>query len=98
MTELEALSARLEEAVKKQTEADEAYHKAAEEVESIKAAMVDLKKCKEKRVDEFFKAGMNARRNLQEMCDLAYGNGIGKVSIKVYIPVYMGDGPYEFKL
>lgn len=55
MTELEALSARLEEAVKKQTEADEAYHKAAEEVESIKAEMVELKKRKEKRVYEFFK-------------------------------------------
>lgn len=98
MTELETLSARLEEAVKKQTEADEAYHKAAEEVESIKDAMVELKKLKEKRVDEFFKAGMNARKNLQEMCDLAYGDGIGKVSIKVYIPVYMEDGPYEFML
>ncbi len=98
MTELEALSARLEEAVKKQTEADEAYHKAAEEVESIRAEMVELKKRKEKRVDEFFKAGMNARKNLQEMCDLAYGDGIGKVSIKVYIPVYRGDGPYEFNL
>lgn len=98
MTELETLSARLEEAVKKQTEADEAYHKAAEEVESIKAAMVELKKRKKKRVDELFKAGMNARKNLQEMCDLAYGGGIGNVSITVYIPVYMGDGPYEFKL
>lgn len=94
---VETLSAQLEEAVKKQMEADEAYHKAAEEVESIKAAMVELKR-KEKRVDEFVKAGMNARKNLQEMCDLAYGDGIGKVSIKVYIPVYMGDGPYEFKL
>lgn len=94
---VETLSAQLEEAVKKQMEADEAYHKAAEEVESIKAAMVELKR-KEKRVDEFVKAGMNARKNLQEMCDLAYGDGIGKVSIKVCIPVYMGDGPYEFKL
>jgi multidrug resistance efflux pump len=98
MTELETLSARLEEAVKKQTEADEAYHKAAEEVESIKAAMVELKKRKEKRVNELSKAGMNARKNLQEMCNLAYGDSIGKVSITVYIPVYMGDGPYEFEL
>ena len=46
MTELDTLRARLEEAVKKQTEADEAYHKAAEEVESIKAAMVELKNAK----------------------------------------------------
>lgn len=98
MTELETLSARLEEAVKKQTEADEAYHKAAEEVESIKASMVELKKRKKKRVDELFKAGMNARKKLQEMCDLAYGDSIGKVLITVYIPVYMGDGPYEFEL
>nr|DAP65439.1 MAG TPA: hypothetical protein [Caudoviricetes sp.] len=48
MTELETLSARLEEAVKKQTEADEAYHKAAEEVESIKAEMVRVKNKREK--------------------------------------------------
>ena len=41
---------------------------------------------------------MNARKNLQEMCNLAYGDSIGKVSITVYIPVYMGDGPYEFEL
>ncbi len=40
MTELETLSARLEAAAKRQMEADEAYHKAAEEVESIKAEMV----------------------------------------------------------
>nr|DAE67369.1 MAG TPA: hypothetical protein [Caudoviricetes sp.] len=48
MTELETLSARLEEAVKKQIEADEAYHKAAEEVESIKAEMVRVKNKREK--------------------------------------------------
>lgn len=48
MTELETLSARLEEAVKKQTEADEAYHKAAEEVESIKAEMVRVKNKRKK--------------------------------------------------
>ena len=48
MTELETLSAQLEEAVKRQTEADEAYHKAANEVESIKAAMVELKNRKKK--------------------------------------------------
>ena len=48
MTELETLSARLEEAVKKQTEADEEYHKAAEEVESIKAEMVRVKNKREK--------------------------------------------------
>ena len=48
MTELDTLRARLEEAVKKQTEADEAYHKAAEEVESIKAEMVRVKNKREK--------------------------------------------------
>ena len=49
MTELEFLSARLEAAAKRQMEADEAYHKAAEEVESIKAEMVRAKNKREKR-------------------------------------------------
>lgn len=49
MTELEILSALLEAAAKRQMEADEAYHKAAEEVESIKAEMVRVKKQARKR-------------------------------------------------
>jgi hypothetical protein len=49
MTELEILSALLEVAAKRQMEADEAYHKAAEEVESIKAEMVRVKKQARKR-------------------------------------------------
>lgn len=48
MTELETLSARLEAAAKRQMEADEAYHKAAEEVESIKAELVRVKNKREK--------------------------------------------------
>ena len=48
MTELETLSARLEAAAKRQMEADEAYHKAAEEGESIKAEMVRVKNKREK--------------------------------------------------
>jgi hypothetical protein len=48
MTELETLSALLEAAAKRQMEADEAYHKAAEEVESIKAEMVRVKNKREK--------------------------------------------------
>jgi hypothetical protein len=49
MTELEFLSERLEAAAKRQMEADEAYHKAAEEVEVIKAEMVRAKKQARKR-------------------------------------------------
>jgi hypothetical protein len=48
MTELETLSALLEAAAKRQMEADEAYHKATEEVESIKAEMVRVKNKREK--------------------------------------------------
>ena len=48
MTDLETLSARLEAAATWQMEADEAYHKAAEEVESIKAEMVRVKNKREK--------------------------------------------------
>ena len=48
MTKLEILSALLEVAAKRQMEADEAYHKAAEEVESIKAEMVRVKNKREK--------------------------------------------------
>lgn len=48
MTELEILSALLEVAAKRQMEADEAYHKAAEEVESIKAEMVRVKKARKR--------------------------------------------------
>lgn len=59
MTELEILSALLDVAAKRQMEADEAYHKAAEEVESIKAEMVRVKK---------------REKELQKICDVAYGN------------------------
>ena len=48
MTKLEILSALLEVAAKRQMEADEAYHKAAEEVESIKAEMVRVKNKRKK--------------------------------------------------
>lgn len=71
MTELEILSALLEVAAKRQMEADEAYHKAAEEVESIKAEMVRVKNKREK--------------ELQKNCDAAYGNE-AKIKILVYIP------------
>lgn len=71
MTELEIMSALLDVAVKRQMEADEAYHKAAEEVESIKAEMVRVKNKREK--------------ELQKICDVAYGNE-AKIKILVYLP------------
>lgn len=70
MTELEILSALLDVAAKRQMEADEAYHKAAEEVESIKAEMVRVKK---------------REKELQKICDVAYGNG-AKIKILVHLP------------
>lgn len=88
MTEFEILSARLETAVKKQTEADEAYHKAAEDVENIKAAMVELKnrKTKECAEKELFASCRETKAQLKELCDLAYGKNRGDVSIHLYIP------------
>lgn len=88
MTELEFLSARLEAAAKRQMEADEAYHKAAEEVESIKAEMVRAKNKREKELDavgELLCKGRTARKELQKICDVAYGNG-AKIKILLYLP------------
>lgn len=88
MTELEILSALLEVAAKRQMEADEAYHKAAEEVESIKAEMVRVKKKREKELDavgELLCKGRTARKELQKICDVAYGNE-AKIKILVYLP------------
>ena len=72
MTELEILSALLEVAAKRQMEADEAYHKAAEEVESIKAEMVRVKNKREKELDavgELLCKGRTARKELQKICE-----------------------------
>lgn len=88
MTELEILSALLEVAAKRQMEADEAYHKAAEEVESIKAEMVRVKNKREKELDavgELLCKGRTARKELQKNCDVAYGNE-AKIKILVYLP------------
>lgn len=88
MTELEILSALLEVAAKRQMEADEAYHKAAEEVESIKAEMVRVKNKREKELDavgELLCKGRTARKELQKICDVAYGNE-AKIKISVYLP------------
>nr|DAE62199.1 MAG TPA: hypothetical protein [Caudoviricetes sp.]DAO52885.1 MAG TPA: hypothetical protein [Caudoviricetes sp.] len=88
MTELEILSALLEAAAKRQMEADEAYHKAAEEVESIKAEMVRVKNKREKELDavgELLCKGRTARKELQKICDVAYGNE-AKIKISVYLP------------
>lgn len=88
MTELEILSALLEVAAKRQMEADEAYHKAAEEVESIKAEMVRVKNKREKELDavgELLCKGRTARKELQKICDVAYGNE-AKIKILVYLP------------
>lgn len=88
MTELEILSALLEAAAKRQMEADEAYHKAAEEVESIKAEMVRVKNKREKELDavgELLCKGRTARKGLQKICDVAYGNE-AKIKISVYLP------------
>lgn len=88
MTELENLSARLEAAAKRQMEADEAYHKAAEEVEVIKAEMVRAKNKREKELDavgELLCKGRTARKELQKNCDIAYGNG-AKIKILLCLP------------
>ena len=88
MTELETLSALLEAAAKRQMEADEAYHKAAEEVEVIKAEMVRAKNKREKELDavgELLCKGRTARKELQKICDVAYGNE-AKIKILVYLP------------
>lgn len=88
MTELEILSALLEAAAKRQMEADEAYHKVAEEVESIKAEMVRVKNKREKELDavgELLCKGRTARKELQKICDVAYGNE-AKIKISVYLP------------
>jgi hypothetical protein len=88
MTKLEILSALLEVAAKRQMEADEAYHKAAEEVESIKAEMVRVKNKREKELDavgELLCKGRTARKELQKICDVAYGNE-AKIKILVYLP------------
>ena len=88
MTELEILSALLEVAAKRQMEADEAYRKAAEEVESIKAEMVRAKNKREKEFDavgELLCKGRTARKELQKICDVAYGNE-AKIKILVYFP------------
>ena len=88
MTELEILSALLEAAAKRQMEADEAYHKAAEEVESIKAEMVRVKNKREKELDavgELLCKGRTARKELHKICDVAYGNE-AKIKISVYLP------------
>lgn len=95
MTELERLSAQLEAAVKRQAEADEAYHKAAEEVENIKAAMVELKnrKTKECAEKELFASCEETKARLKELCDLAYGENRAGISIHLYIPA--GSGQYR---
>lgn len=88
MTELEILSALLEVAAKRQMEADGAYRKAAEEVESIKAEMVRVKNKREKELDavgELLCKGRTARKELQKICDVAYGNE-AKIKILVYLP------------
>lgn len=95
MTELEILSALLEAAAKRQMEADEAYHKAAEEVESIKAEMVRVKNKREKELDaigELLCKGRTARKELQKICDVAYGNET-KIKILLCFPASEADDP-----
>lgn len=86
MTELEILSALLEAAAKRQMEADEAYHKAAEEVESIKAEMVRVKNKREKELEavgELLCKGRTARKELQKICDRVLGEGSALVGVSL---------------
>lgn len=105
MTELEKLSAQLEDAVKMQANAERLYHKSAEKIEKLKMQMLELKeknKPKAAKVEELFAAGVQARRALQEMCDNAYGDGKAKISVLVYVPAeaqsYPTDTDCEFSL
>lgn len=89
MTELESLSAQLEAAVKMQANAERLYHKSAERIEEIKKQMLEVKKKnkpKAAKVEDLFAAGVQARKELQEMCDNAYGDGKAKISVLVYVP------------
>lgn len=89
MTELEKLSAQLEDAVKMQANAERLYHKSAEKIEKLKMQMLEVKeknKPKAAKVEDLFAAGVQARKALQEMCDNAYGDGKAKISILVYVP------------
>ncbi len=99
MTELEILSALLEAAAKRQMEADEAYHKAAEEVESIKAEMVRIKK-REKELDaigELLRNGRTARKELQKICDRVLGEGSALVGVSLTMKTSnVGFQRYDF--
>lgn len=98
MTELESLSARLEIAVKMQESAEKLYHQSAEEIESLKMQIVELKnknKPKSAKVEELFAAGVQARRALQEMCDNTYGEGKAKISVLLYVPSEAQDYPTD---
>lgn len=89
MTELETLSARLEEAVKKQIEADELYKKSAEEVENIKAAMLELKEKTKTRAewrDDFRAEVESSKIRLKILCEKAFGEN-ASIRIQLRIPL-----------
>nr|DAE39177.1 MAG TPA: hypothetical protein [Bacteriophage sp.] len=89
MTELETLSARLEEAVKKQIEADELYKKSAEEVENIKAEMLELKEKTKTRVewrDDFRTEVESSKIRLQSLCEKAFGEN-ASIRIQLRTPL-----------
>lgn len=100
MTELETLSARLEEAVKKQIEADELYKKSAEEVESIKAEMLELKEKTKTRAewrDDFRTEVESSKIRLQSLCEKAFGEN---ASIRIQLmtplsPITPGIGEFN---
>lgn len=89
MTELETLSARLEEAVKKQIEADELYKKSAEEVESIKAEMLELK--------EKTKTKAEWRDDFRSLCEKAFGeNASIRIQLRTPLsPITPGMGEFN---
>lgn len=98
MTELEKLSAQLEDAVKMQANAERLYHKSAEKIEKLKMQMLEVQeknKPKAAKVEDLFAAGVQARKALQEMCDNAYGDGKAKISILVYVPAEAQDYPTD---
>lgn len=89
MTELETLSALLEVAAKRQMEADEAYHKAAEEVERIKVEMLELKEKTKTRAewrDDFRAEVESSKIRLQSLCEKAFGEN-ASIRIQLRTPL-----------
>lgn len=48
-----------------------------------------------KKIKDLFAAGAQARKELQEMCDNAYGEGKAKISVLVYVPAEAQDYPTD---